>query len=217
MVTRIAPAGQRLPKILSALDAAYPDARCTLEFSNPLELLVATVLSAQCTDALVNKVTPGLFKKYKATKDYANAKLATFERDISKVNFYRNKAKSIKAAAQVMVERFGGKVPNRMEDLVQLSGVARKTANVILGNAFGVQSGIVVDTHVMRLSQRIGLSAQSDRDKIEGDLMALVPRNRWTRFGHQMIIHGRTTCTARAPKCQACSLGPSLCPSYTKP
>ena len=217
MATRIAPVEQRLPKILNALDAAYPDARCTLEFSNPLELFVATVLSAQCTDTLVNKVTPGLFEKYKTTKDYANAKLATLERDISKVNFYRNKAKSIKAAAQVMVERFGGKVPNRMEDLVQLSGVARKTANVILGNAFGVQSGIVVDTHVMRLSQRIGLSQQKDRDKIEQDLMALVPEKHWIRFGHQMIIHGRTTCTARAPKCQACSLGPSLCPSYTKP
>ena len=216
MSKRLAPASQRLPKILKALDTAYSDAGCTLNFANPLELLIATILSAQCTDALVNKVSPALFKKYKATKDYANASLSTLERDLSKVNFYRNKAKSIKAAAQVMVERFGGKVPNRMENLLELPGVARKTANVILGNAFGVQSGIVVDTHVMRLSQRIGLTTQTDRDKIEQDLMALVPQQRWIRFGHQMIIHGRVTCTAKAPKCQACGLGASLCPSYNK-
>ena len=207
-------AKQRLPKILATLERAYPNATCTLNFSNPLELLVATILSAQCTDVLVNKVTVDLFKKYKTVKAYASANLATLERDISRVNFYRNKAKSIKAACQLMVEQFGGKVPNRMEDLLQLPGVARKTANVVLGNAFNVQSGIVVDTHVMRLSQRLGLSAQKDREKIEQDLMSLVPPDRWTRFGHQMIIHGRTCCTAKAPKCRECPLGEPLCPSY---
>ena len=134
--------------------------------------------------------------------------------DISKVNFYRNKAKSIKTACQTIVERFGGKVPKRMEDLVTLHGVARKTANVVLGNAFGVQAGVVVDTHVMRLSQRIGLTTQTDRDKIEQDLMQLVPQNDWTRFGHQMIQHGRTVCKAPKPLCGSCPLGPSLCPSY---
>ena len=214
MAKPLPPAGQRLPKILAALERAYPDAACTLNFSNPLELLVATILSAQCTDVLVNKVTMELFKKYKTPKDYATANRATLERDISRVNFYRNKAKSIKAACQLIVDQFGGKVPHRMEDLVQLPGVARKTANVVLGNAFNVQAGIVVDTHVMRLSQRIGLTMQTDRDKIEQDLMALVPQPQWTRFGHRMIIHGRTLCTAKAPKCRDCPIGESLCPSY---
>ena len=214
MAKTMAPAKQRMAKILAVLERAYPDARCTLNYSNPLELLVATILSAQCTDVLVNKVTVDLFKKYKTAKDYASADLATLERDISRVNFYRNKAKSIKAACQLMVECFGGKVPNRMEELVQLPGVARKTANVVLGNAFHVQAGIVVDTHVMRLSQRLGLSPQMDREKIEQDLMTLVPQQRWTRFGHQMIIHGRTCCTAKSPKCHECPIGESLCPSY---
>ena len=214
MAKTLAPAAQRLPKMLAVLTRTYPDATCTLNFSNPLELLIATILSAQCTDVLVNRVTVELFKKYKTAKDYASANLATLERDISRVNFYRNKAKSIKAACQIIVERFGGKVPNRMEELIQLPGVARKTANVVLGNAFNVQVGIVVDTHVMRLSQRLGLSSQKDREKIERDLMALVPQERWTRFGHQMIIHGRTCCTAKAPKCSKCPLGESLCPSY---
>ena len=216
MPQRLAPASQRITKILTVLDRAYPDAACTLHFSNPLELLVATILSAQCTDVLVNKVTADLFKRYKTPKDYASAPLATLERDIARVNFYRNKAKSIRQACQLIVDRFGGRVPNRMEDLVQLSGVARKTANVVLGNAFGVQAGIVVDTHVMRLSQRMGLTTQTDRDKIEQDLMALVPTARWTHFGHQMIIHGRTICTATAANCRACPLGTSLCPSYQR-
>ncbi len=210
----MAPPTKRIGPILNALERTYPDADCSLNFSNALELLVATVLSAQCTDVLVNKVTADLFKKYRTAKDYAAANLATLERDVSRVNFYRNKAKSIKAACQLIVERFGGRVPNRMEDLVELPGVARKTANVVLGNAFGLQAGIVVDTHVMRLSQRMGLTAQTDRDKIEQDLMRLVPNPRWTRFGHQMIIHGRRCCTANAPKCRDCPLGPSLCPSY---
>ncbi len=214
MATGIAPATQRIGKVLAILKRTYPKATCTLNFSNPLELLVATMLSAQCTDVLVNKVTAELFTTYKTAKDYAIAELNILERDISKVNFYRNKAKSIKSACQLLVERFGGNVPNRMDDLIQLPGVARKTANVVLGNAFDVQAGIVVDTHVMRLSQRIGLTTQTDREKIEQDLMALVPPSRWTRFGHQMILHGRTVCIAKAPKCRECSIGKTLCPSY---
>ena len=214
MKTTAAPAAKRIPGVLAALEKAYPDAHCTLDFSNPLELLVATVLSAQCTDALVNKVTVELFKKYRSAADYANAEPAALQKDVSRVNFYRNKAKHIQAACRLMVERFGGQVPDRMEDLLQLPGVARKTANVLLGNAFDKQSGVVVDTHVMRLSERIGLSQNKDRDKIEQDLMALVPKERWTRFSHQMIIHGRTVCTARAPKCGACPIGADLCPSY---
>ncbi len=216
MPPRVAPPVQRLPKILAALERAYPDAACTLNFSSPLELLVATILSAQCTDVLVNKVTVELFQKYKTAQDYAGADLPTLERDISRVNFYRNKAKSIKGACQLIVERFGGRVPDRMEDLIQLRGVARKTANVVLGNAFHKPAGIVVDTHVMRLSQRIGLTTQTDRDKIEQDLMVLVPKKDWTRFGHRMIIHGRTVCKAQGPKCGECPLGAALCPSFKK-
>ena len=210
-------AAKRIGKILNALERAYPDAACSLTFSSPLELLVATILSAQCTDVLVNKVTADLFKKYKTPKDYASADLAHLERDISRVNFYRNKAKSIQLACQMIGERFGGNVPNRMDDLLQLQGVARKTANVVLGNAFHVQAGIVIDTHVMRVSQRMGLTRHTNRDKIEQDLMALVPQKVWTRFGHQMIIHGRRICTARAPNCGECPIGKTLCPSYVAP
>ncbi len=216
MPPRVAPPAQRLPKILAALERAYPDAACTLNFSSPLELLVATILSAQCTDVLVNKVTVELFQKYITAKDYAGAGRPALERDISRVNFYRNKAKSIIGACQVIVERFGGRVPDRMEDLIHLPGVARKTANVVLGNAFHKPAGVVVDTHVMRLSQRIGLTHQTDRDKIEQDLMTLVQKKDWTRFGHRMIIHGRTICNAKAPKCGDCPLGAALCPSFEK-
>ena len=208
------PASKRIERILTVLQQTYPDATCSLTFTTPLELLVATMLSAQCTDVLVNKVTAELFKKYKTAKDYANADLTALEQNIARVNFYRNKAKSIKGACQLIVEQFGGRVPNRMDDLLELPGVARKTANVILGNAFHVQAGIVVDTHVMRLSQRIGLTHHTDRDKIEQDLLALVPNARWTTFGHQMITHGRQVCTAKAPKCPTCPLGKTLCPSY---
>jgi len=214
MPTTLAPPRKRIGRILATLDRAYPDAACSLQFTNPLELLVATILSAQCTDVLVNKVTPALFKNYKTAKAYAAADLGQLEREVSRVNFYRNKAKSIKLACTAIVERFGGKVPNRMEDLVTLHGVARKTANVVLGNAFKMQAGVVVDTHVMRLSQRMGLTAQTDRDKIEQDLMRLVPQERWTLFGHQMIQHGRRICKAPAPLCAQCPLGPSLCPSH---
>ena len=164
MRTSALPAPKRMGKILEALERAYPDAACSLNFSTPLELLVATILSAQCTDVLVNKVTAELFKTHKSVKDYAAADLAALERDLSRVNFYRNKARCIQRACQTIVERFGGRVPDRMEDLLQLSGVARKTANVVLGNAFRIQAGIVVDTHVMRLSQRLGLTTHTDRD-----------------------------------------------------
>ncbi|MBI3320940.1 MAG: endonuclease III [Candidatus Omnitrophica bacterium] len=214
MAPSLLPASKRTGKILGVLERAYPDATCSLRFTNPLELLVATILSAQCTDALVNTVTAELFKQYTAATDYATATLAALERDIARVNFYRTKAKSIKSACQILVERFDGRVPNRMEDLIQLPGVARKTANVVLGNAFGIQAGIVVDTHVMRLSQRLGLTTHTNRDKIEQDLMGLVPPPRWTRFGHQMIRHGRRICTAKAPQCGACPIGHALCPSY---
>jgi len=214
MPKALAPPLKRMPKIQALLERTYPDATCSLAYSNPLELWVATVLSAQCTDVLVNQVTAALFRRYRTAQDYARAHLAVLERKLSKVNFYRNKARSIKLGAQAIVERFGGRVPNSMEALVTLPGVARKTANVILGNAFGIQAGIVVDTHVMRLSQRMGLSAHTDRDKIEQDLMRLVPQSGWTRFGHRMIEHGRRVCQAKAPRCGECPLGSSLCPSY---
>ena len=214
MIKFSAPSSKQAGNILRILEQTYPKAACSLNFANPLELLVATILSAQCTDVLVNKVTAGLFKKYKTVNDYAFAELATLEQDLSRVNFYRNKAKSVKLACQTILEQFGGKIPHRMEDLLQLPGVARKTANVVLGNAFNIQAGIVVDTHVMRLSQRLGLTKQRDRDKIEQDLMALVPTSQWTRFGHLMITHGRAVCTAKAPRCVECPIGKSLCPSY---
>ena len=208
------PAPKRISKILDALERAHPDAACSLNYHSPLELLIATILSAQCTDVLVNNVTPELFKKYRTARDYAAADPAGLERDLSRVNFYRNKAKSIQGACRLIEERFGGKVPDRMEDLLELPGVARKTANVVLGNAFRAPAGIVVDTHVMRLSQRLGLTTQRDRDKIEQELLALVPQPRWIRFGHQMILHGRRVCTAKAPTCAVCPLGKALCPSY---
>jgi len=214
MALALSPPAKRIEKILRALERAYPDAAIALHFTSPLELLVATILSAQCTDVLVNKVTPDLFKKYRTARAYAEADLAALERDLSRINFYRTKARSIQRACRLLVERFGGQVPDRMEDLLELPGVARKTANVVLGSAFGVQAGIVVDTHVMRVSQRVGLTQHTDRDKIEQDLMALVPRPRWIRFGHQMILHGRAICTAKSPKCRECPLGQALCPSY---
>jgi endonuclease-3 len=209
-----ASASARMPTILARLDQAYPDATCSLHYRNPLELLVATILSAQCTDALVNRVTETLFQKYRTAREYATTPLETLERDLSRVNFYRHKARHIREACRILVERFGGKVPSRMEALLELPGVARKTANVVLGNVFHVNAGIVVDTHVMRVSQRLGLTAQRDREKIERDLMSLVPTASWTRFGHQMIAHGRAVCTARAPACARCPLGRTLCPSY---
>lgn len=171
------------------------------------------MLSAQCTDVLVNKVTPALFRRYRTARAYAEADLAVLTKDLSRVNFYRNKAKHIQAACRILVDRFGGKVPRRMEELLSLPGVARKTANVVLGNAFGTPVGVVVDTHVMRLAQRMQLTTHADRDKIEQDLMTLVPADRWTLFSHQMIQHGRAVCQAKAPKCRVCPLTRRLCPS----
>lgn len=206
---------RRADKIIALLRKTCPHARCSLTYTNPLELLVATILSAQCTDVRVNQETVALFKRYRTAQEYAQAPLATLEHDLSHINFFRNKARSIQTACQTLVERFGGQVPNRMDDLITLHGVGRKTANVILGNAFGMQAGIVVDTHVMRLTRRMGLTTHTDRDKIEHDLMALVPQQEWTQFGHLMIAHGRATCRAPTPRCRDCPLGARLCPSYS--
>ena len=201
----------RLKKIIAALDHTYPEAHCELDHRSPLELLVATILSAQCTDKRVNIVTAELFKQYRSAKDYANAPLAELEQAIKTTGFFRNKARNLRAAGQTIVEKHGGKVPQTMEELVQLGGVGRKTANVVLGNAFGINVGVVVDTHVARLSQRLGLTRQKTPEKIERDLMALVPQKLWTVFSHWLIWHGRRRCFARKPDCANCEvLG--LCP-----
>jgi len=198
-------------KIIAALRKTYPDAHCELNYLNPLELLIATVLSAQCTDKRVNQVTAELFKQYRTAADYANAKTAELEQDVKTTGFFRNKTKSIQACCRRLVEQYGGKVPQTMEELVQLGGVGRKTANVVLGNAFGINEGIVVDTHVARLSHRLGLMKQKDPEKIEHDLMKLVPRAQWTMFSHWLIWHGRRRCYARNPDCLNCEIK-TLCP-----
>lgn len=198
---------EKIGPILQLLDQHYPDAHVTLDFQNPLELLVATVLSAQCTDVRVNQVTPAIFKKYPSAADYANAPLADLEQAIYTTGFYHQKAKSIKAICQALVERFDGKVPDSLEELVKLPGIGRKTANVVLGNAFGIP-GIVVDTHIGRVAQRLGLTREKDPVKIEFALMPLVPRERWVKFSHQMIWHGRQICTAKKPDCPHCPLLP---------
>jgi endonuclease III len=195
----------KVASILAVLDRYYPDARCTLGFRNPLELLVATVLSAQCTDQRVNQVTPELFKKYPSAASYAQASLEELETAIRSTGFYRNKAKSIQACCRELQERFAGKVPADLDILVQLPGIGRKTANVILGNAFHIP-GIVVDTHVGRVSRRLGLSTHDDPVKIEFDLMELIPHERWVTFSHQLILHGRKICSARKPLCIQCPL-----------
>jgi endonuclease-3 len=191
--------------ILPVLNRHYPDARCTLDYRTPLELLVATVLSAQCTDERVNQVTPGLFTKYPNAAAFAQAPLEDLETAIHSTGFFRNKAKSIQACCRQLQERFAGQVPADLDILVKLPGIGRKTANVILGNAFQVP-GIVVDTHVSRVSQRLGLTAKQDPVKIEHDLMEVVPRERWVTFSHQLILHGRTICLARKPLCPQCPL-----------
>ena len=191
--------------ILRILDQTYPEAKCSLDFNNPLELLVATVLSAQCTDERVNQVTKTLFDKYQAAADYANATLEELEDDIRSTGFFRNKAKSLKNCSAELVEKYQGEVPASLEQLVKLPGIGRKTANVILGTAFNIP-GIVVDTHVGRITQRIGLTQEKDPVKIEFDLMEIIPRGRWTVFSHQLIQHGRKICNARKPKCSECPL-----------
>ncbi|MBI4553268.1 MAG: endonuclease III [Candidatus Latescibacteria bacterium] len=204
---------QRAADIVARLKREFPDARCALDFSSPLELLIATILSAQCTDDQVNRVTAALFRKYRTAQDYVDIPLEELEQDIRSTGFFHNKAKSIKHCCQALVERHGGAVPTTMEALVALGGVGRKTANVVLGNAFGIP-GIAVDTHVKRLAGRLGLSSQSDPDKIEHDLMALIPRSDWIVLGHLFAAHGRKTCLARTPRCERCGLN-DVCPSAT--
>ena len=201
----------RLKKIIAALDRTYPEVHCELDHQSPLELLIATILSAQCTDKRVNIVTRALFNKYRSAADYANAPLAELQQAVKTTGFFRNKARNIKAACQAIVEKHGGRVPQTMEELIQLGGVGRKTANVVLGNAFGINVGVVVDTHVARLSQRLGLTKQKTPEKIERDLMALVPQNQWTLFSHWLIWHGRRRCFARKPDCANCEIQ-KLCP-----
>ncbi|MEM1581946.1 MAG: endonuclease III [Candidatus Bathyarchaeia archaeon] len=199
-------------EIIDLLEKVHPDAKLALKWSNPLELLVATVLSAQCTDERVNKVTEHLFKKYRTAEDYANANLEEFERDIKSISFYRAKAKNIKRACQILVKKYNSEVPKTMEDLMSLPGVARKTANVVLSNAYGIMEGIIVDTHVSRVSKRLGLTSESDPEKIERDLMEIVPREKWLRFADLLIFHGRRICKAKDPECRECILN-KLCPS----
>jgi endonuclease-3 len=201
----------RVKRIMAGLRKAYPHAHCELDHSNPLELLIATILSAQCTDKRVNLVTPRLFKKYRSAADYAKADLAELEVDIKTTGFYRNKARSIKNCCQAMVEKHGGRVPRTMDELTELGGVGRKTANVVLGNAYGVNAGVVVDTHVSRLAQRLGLTSEKDPDKIEQVLMKLVPQEQWTLLSHWLIWHGRRRCDARKPDCAGCEIR-ELCP-----
>ncbi|HUU40919.1 MAG TPA: endonuclease III [Desulfatiglandales bacterium] len=196
---------ERAKRILRVLGKEYPDAKTALTFRNPLELLVSTVLSAQCTDERVNKVTEKLFKKYRSAKDYALAGLSELEEDVRPTGFFRNKAKSIKAICALLVERFNGEVPARLEDLVSMPGIGRKTANVVLAEAFDIP-GIAVDTHVLRLSKLIGLSQNTDPTKVEFDLMEIIPKEKWRLFSNLLILHGRAVCIARRPRHQECKI-----------
>jgi endonuclease III len=200
------------PEVVARLKSEYPDARTELDWTNPLELLVATMLSAQTTDVQVNRVTQSLFAKYRTAEAYAESSPEELEEDIRPTGFYRNKARSLRGMASALVEEHGGEVPRTMQELVALPGVGRKTANVVLGNAFGLEEGIVVDTHVRRVSGRLGLTQNQDPPKIEQDLMKIVPREDWTAFSHLLILHGRRTCKARKPDCPNCILN-DICPS----
>jgi endonuclease-3 len=202
----------RCAEVLRRLDAAYPDAHCELNHTNPLELLIATILSAQCTDKQVNIVTAELFKKYKTAADYANAPLPELEQDLRAIGLFRNKAKNIQACCRTLIEHHAGEVPANMEALVQLGGVGRKTANVVLGNAFNINEGVVVDTHVARLSGRLDFTRETKPEKIEAALQTLVPREQWTMVSHWLIWHGRRRCFARNPDCPGCEVK-ELCPS----
>ena len=206
------PAQERLPEIVRLLRELHPDAKCALDFENPLQLLVATILSAQCTDERVNKVTPVLFARFPTAQDLAEADREELEQIIHSTGFYRNKAKNVQEACRRIVSEYGGEVPSNMADLLSLTGVARKTANVVLGNCYGIADGIVVDTHVKRLSERLGLTAQTDPEKIERDLMALSPQPDWIDLSHLLIFHGRRVCDARKPRCAGCPIS-YLCPS----
>jgi endonuclease-3 len=202
----------RALKVIELLEREHSDAKIALHYNNPLELLVATILSAQCTDERINMVTKALFKKYTKAEDYANADLKELEQDIKSTGFYRNKAKNLKKCCQLLVEKYNSQVPKTMEELIELSGVARKTANIVLTNAFGVVEGVAVDTHVRRLAQRLGLSGNDDPDKIEKDLMRIIPKDKWMRITDLLIFHGRRVCTAKRPNCAACVLN-KFCPS----
>ena len=202
----------RVNEIVTRLRAAYPTAHCSLNFSSPLELLVATMLSAQCTDERVNIVTATLFLKYRAAEDYANAPLEVLEQDIKSTGFYRNKAKNLQSMARQLIEHYHGQVPQKMDELVQLPGVARKTANVVMGNAFGVVEGVVVDTHVGRITRRLGLTKEEDPVKVERDLMTQLAQPDWLDFSHLLIYHGRAICKAPTPLCTECMLL-DLCPT----
>ncbi|MBI2821265.1 MAG: endonuclease III [Acidobacteria bacterium] len=206
---------EKVQRVLRGLEEAYPEAICALNFSNPLQLLVATILSAQCTDERVNQVTRRLFRKYKTAQDYADADLEDLQKEIRSTGFFRNKQKSIQGAAAMLVEKFQGKVPRAMESLLQLPGVARKTANVVLGTAYGIAEGVVVDTHVRRVTQRLGLTEHDDPERIERDLMRQIPRERWISFSHQLIWHGRRICQARKPLCAQCNLT-AVCDYYQR-
>jgi endonuclease-3 len=203
---------KELREILKRLKKAYPGPKTALHFGDPFELLVATILSAQTTDVHVNRVTESLFKKYKSVRDYADAPIDTLRKDISSINFYNNKAKNIQASARIIVEKYRSKVPRTMEELITLPGVARKTANIVLSNAFGINEGIAVDTHVKRLSGRLGLTKYEDPVKIEKDLMEITPREDWSNLSHLLIFHGRQVCQAKKPKHQDCVLF-DICPS----
>jgi len=202
---------ERAAKIIQLLEEKYPDAKIALDYSNALELLVATILSAQSTDVTINQITKKLFKKYTKPEDYANADKTVLEQDIRSSGFYHNKAKNIQKAAQLIVEKFGGKVPKTMEELIELPGVARKTANIVLYGAYGKVEGVAVDTHVRRLSQRLGLTENEDPEKIEKDLMLLVPKEKWMHLANLLIFHGRNVCFAKKPNCRGCDLN-KICP-----
>lgn len=206
---------ERTERMIAILRETYPDAKCALDHQGPLQLLIATILSAQCTDQRVNMVTPALFDKYRSAEDFATADGQQLEEMIRSTGFYRNKAKNIRAACQRIVDEHGGEVPQTMDELLALPGVARKTANVVLGNAFGINEGVTVDTHVRRLSQRLKLTREKDPQKIEKDLMQMVPQDKWAEFSHLLIFHGRQICTARAPACEDCPIN-HLCPSAGK-
>lgn len=202
----------RVLEIINLLEKVHPDAKLALKWSTPLELLIATVLSAQTTDERVNRVTESLFRRYRTAEDYANTDLEELEHYIKSLTFYRAKARNIKEACRIMVEEYNGEVPRTMNDLLRLPGVARKTANVVLSNAYGIMEGIIVDTHVKRLSQKLGLTGEEEPEKIEKDLMEIVPKDKWLRFADLLIFHGRRICTAKDPKCSECVLN-EICPS----
>ncbi len=206
---------ERIQILFRRLDHHYPTPECALLHRNPFQLLVATMLSAQCTDERVNLVTQSLFKKYRNPADFARVSQSSLEKEIRSTGFFRNKAKNIRATSRIILKQFGGKVPRTMEELLTLPGVARKTANVVLGTAYGIASGVVVDTHVERLSQRLGLTRQKNPQKIEQDLMRIIPRDRWIAFSHQLIWHGRRICQARKPKCLICPFL-DICPTGQK-